>query len=104
MTAFLCIYQQVTEVCRRSSLNENYLLTTDHLLQLYTFVHIKCVISAQSWTTKWTTEMATFSIYPKTATSTGKTVSGYLEYDGRIVKVDSLCSVKRFIDEIENFK
>lgn len=37
-------------------------------------------------------------------TSTGKTVSGYLEYDGRIVKVNSLCSVKLFIDEIENFK
>lgn len=34
-------------------------------------------------------------------TSTGKTVSGYLEYDGRIVKVDSLDAVKRFISEVE---
>ena len=34
-------------------------------------------------------------------TSTGKTVSGYLEYDGRIVKVDSLDVVKRFIAEVE---
>ena len=34
-------------------------------------------------------------------TSTGKTVSGYLEYDGRIVKVDSLDAVKRFIAEVE---
>ena len=33
-------------------------------------------------------------------TSTSKTVSGYLEYDGRIVKVDSLDAVKRFIDEV----
>ena len=33
-------------------------------------------------------------------TSTGKTVSGYLEYDGRIVKVDSLDAVKRFIAEV----
>ena len=101
MTAFLCIYQQVTKVCQRGSLNEIYLLTTDHLLQLYTFVHEKCVISAQSWDTNWTTKMATFSIYPKTATSTGKTVSGYLEYDGRIVKVDNLDAVKRFIAEVE---
>mgnify|MGYP003426901850 CR=1 FL=1 len=37
----------------------------------------------------------------KSATSTGKTVSGYLEYDGRIVKVDSLDAVKRFIAEVE---
>ena len=34
-------------------------------------------------------------------TSTGKTVSGYLEYDGRIVKVDSLEAIKRFISEME---
>ena len=34
-------------------------------------------------------------------TSTGNTVSGYLEYDGRIVKVDSLDAVKRFISEVE---
>ena len=34
-------------------------------------------------------------------TSTGKTVSGYLEYDGRIVKVDSLDAVKRFVAEVE---
>lgn len=33
-------------------------------------------------------------------TSTGKTVSGYLEYDGRIVKVDSLDAVKRFVAEL----
>ena len=31
-----------------------------------------------------------------------KVVSGYLEYDGRIVKVDSLDAIKRFIDEVEN--
>ena len=31
-------------------------------------------------------------------------VTGYLEYDGRIVKVDSLCAVKQFINEIENFQ
>ena len=30
-----------------------------------------------------------------------KKVSGYLEYDGRIVKVDSLDAIKRFIAEIE---
>lgn len=34
-------------------------------------------------------------------TSSGKTVSGYLEYDGRIVKVDSLDAIKRFISEME---
>ena len=34
-------------------------------------------------------------------TSTGKTVSGYLEYDGRIVKVESLDVIKRFIAEVE---
>ena len=34
-------------------------------------------------------------------TSTVKTVSGYLEYDGRIVKVDSLDAVKRFIADVE---
>jgi hypothetical protein len=28
-------------------------------------------------------------------------VSGYLEYDGRIVKVDSLDAVKRFVAEVE---
>lgn len=33
-------------------------------------------------------------------TSTGKTVSGYLEYNGRIVKIDSLDAVKRFIVEV----
>ena len=31
-------------------------------------------------------------------------ITGYLEYDGRIVKVDSLYAVKQFINEIENFK
>ena len=31
----------------------------------------------------------------------GKVVSGYLECDGRIVKVDSLDAVKRFITEVE---
>jgi len=34
-------------------------------------------------------------------TSTGKTVSGYLEYDGRIVKVNNLDAVKRLIAEVE---
>lgn len=34
-------------------------------------------------------------------TSTGKTISGYLEHDGRIIKVDSLDAVKRFVAEIE---
>jgi transcriptional regulator with XRE-family HTH domain len=34
-------------------------------------------------------------------TSTGKTVIGYLEYDGRIVKVDSLDAVKKFITDAE---
>ena len=34
-------------------------------------------------------------------TPTNKRVSGYLEYDGRIVKVDSLDVVKHFITEIE---
>ena len=34
-------------------------------------------------------------------TSIGKIVSGYLEYDGRIVKVDSLDAVKLFIADVE---
>ena len=34
-------------------------------------------------------------------TSISKTVSGYLEYEGRIVKVDSLDAVKQFITEVE---
>ena len=34
-------------------------------------------------------------------TPADKRVSGYLEYDGRIVKVDSLDTVKQFITEIE---
>ena len=34
-------------------------------------------------------------------TSTGKTISGYLEYDGRIVKVESLDAIKRFVAEVE---
>ena len=34
-------------------------------------------------------------------TSTGKTVSGYLEYDGRIVKVESLDVIKRCIADVE---
>ena len=34
-------------------------------------------------------------------TTTGKVVSGYLEFNGRIVKVDSLDTVKRFIAEVE---
>lgn len=34
-------------------------------------------------------------------TSTGKTVQGYLEYDGSIVKIDSLGDIKRFISEVE---
>ena len=33
--------------------------------------------------------------------STQKVVSGYLECDSRIVKVDSLDAVKRFITEVE---
>ena len=33
--------------------------------------------------------------------SNQKVVSGYLECDGRIVKVDSLDAVKRFITEVE---
>lgn len=33
--------------------------------------------------------------------TTDKQVSGYLEYDGRIVKIDSLDAVKRFIAEVE---
>ena len=33
--------------------------------------------------------------------STQKVVSGYLEYEGRIVKVDSLDAIKRFIAEVE---
>ena len=33
--------------------------------------------------------------------STQKVVSGYLECDGRIVKVDSLDAVKQFIAEVE---
>lgn len=35
-------------------------------------------------------------------TSTDKTVSGYLECDGRIVKVESLDVIKRFIAEFED--
>lgn len=34
-------------------------------------------------------------------TLTGKTVSGYLECDGRIVKIDSLDAVKQFVAEVE---
>ena len=34
-------------------------------------------------------------------TSTDKTVSGYLECDGRIVKIDSLDAVKQFVAEVE---
>ena len=30
-----------------------------------------------------------------------KRVSGYLEYEGRIVKVDSLDAVKQFVAEVE---
>ena len=33
--------------------------------------------------------------------STDKVVSGYLECDGRIVKIDSLDAVKRFITDVE---
>ena len=33
--------------------------------------------------------------------TTDKQVSGYLEYDGRIVKVDSLDAVKCFVAEVE---
>ena len=33
--------------------------------------------------------------------STQKTISGYLEFGGRIVKVDSLDAVKQFIAEVE---
>ena len=36
-----------------------------------------------------------------TPTPTGKTVSGYLEYDGRIVKVESLDVIKRCIADVE---
>ena len=34
-------------------------------------------------------------------TSTDKTMSGYLECDGRIVKIDSLDAVKQFVAEVE---
>lgn len=34
-------------------------------------------------------------------TSAEKVVNGYLEYEGRIVKVDSLDAVKQFIAEVE---
>ena len=34
-------------------------------------------------------------------TATSKQVSGYLEYNGRIVKIDSLDAVKLFIAEVE---
>ncbi len=34
-------------------------------------------------------------------TTTDKQVCGYLEYDGRIIKVNSLDDVKQFIAEIE---
>lgn len=34
-------------------------------------------------------------------TTENKRVSGYLEYDGRILKVDSLDALKQFIDEVE---
>ena len=33
--------------------------------------------------------------------TTDKQVSGYLEYDGRIVKVDSLDDVKKFVTDVE---
>ena len=33
--------------------------------------------------------------------TTNKVVSGYLECDGRIVKIDSLDAVKRFITDVE---
>lgn len=33
--------------------------------------------------------------------TTDKVVSGYLECDGRIVKVDGLDAVKRFVAEVE---
>ena len=33
-------------------------------------------------------------------TTTGKTITGYLEYNGRIVKVDSLDAVTRFGAEL----
>ena len=35
------------------------------------------------------------------STSTTKTVCGYLEYNGRIVRIDSLDDIKRFISEVE---
>lgn len=35
---------------------------------------------------------------------TSYAVSGYLEFNGRIVKVDSLDAVKRFISEVEEIK
>lgn len=34
--------------------------------------------------------------------STQKVVSGYLEYNGRIVKIDSIDALGRFLDEVEN--
>lgn len=34
--------------------------------------------------------------------TTDKIISGYLEYDGRIVKVDSLDAIKQFIAEVED--
>ena len=33
--------------------------------------------------------------------ATSKQVSGYLEYDGRIVKIDSLDAVKQFVATVE---
>ena len=33
--------------------------------------------------------------------STNKPVSGYLEYNGRIVKIDSMDSIRQFITDVE---
>ena len=55
------------------------------------------------WLLKNTVMLSSFVVVSELfkPTSTGKTVSGYLEYDGRIVKVESLDVIKRFIAEVE---
>ena len=45
--------------------------------------------------------MLTFTSELFKPTSTDNTITGYLERDGRIVKVDSLDAVKRFVAEVE---
>ena len=38
------------------------------------------------------------------STSTAKTVCGYLEYNGRIVRIDSLDDIKQFVAEAEQIR